>query len=232
MSRYSENNQGADKMKNPANVWASIKPKSVVDQLTGEVRPPHIRVSYGDKFALTPTVDFMSGSHVYRVEGSTPDKKDVKSAFFSDFSKPFKVYLPGAPLLTYRELQKDPAWKLNKMKLVRYTWGILRYIDTESGEANSVTCMLALTNSFEDFDNGDLGTLRKLTAGAGDLVKFDAGEFRKLKIEPADPVSDPETEKLFESSQSEFVKYFRQSIPGYLSEYFDADGNPTRFDGK
>lgn len=230
MGRYDQPQGNQNKLTNPALMFVSYKPKRNVDQETGDVKPPRFMVATKKTYIELTEVEFMSGGHVYKVSGDyEKDQKTAGSSYFADFNTPIKMFIPGQKAfeINYRDLKATPIWDENKLRLSRYTWGVLRYLDRETGEMDNVPAIFELSSGFQEFDKDDIGQLRKLVAGGGELVRHEKSEWRTIGFEETE--QDANSEKLFESCQRDFILFFRQWIPGYLSKYFDENGEVIRF---
>lgn len=245
MGKYDQpNQQGSEsKLQNPALIFIDYKPKPRTVETQGDdgkpaylTVPPRFVVKSKKLITEVTELDFMTGSYVYKVAGDmNADGKRAGTAYFADFEKPVKFFMPGqSPIeVAYKDLKSSPMWRENGLRLIRYNWGVCRSLDKETGEFENIPAMLELTSSFQNFDNGgeklikDLGQLRTLIAGAGELKSYEGSSWREIGFQEAE--QDASTEKMFETAQKDFVLYFRQWIPNYLSKYFDGNGDVIRF---
>lgn len=245
MGKYDQpNQQGSEsKLKNPALLFFSYKakPKTIEEKdesgkTVYRTVPPRFLASSKRGAIEVEQFDFMCGSHVYRVTGELNNEgKSAGTVYFEAFDKPVNFFVPGqkAVEITYKDLKASPMWSEHKLRLTRYSWGVARSLDKESGEFENVPAILELGSSFQNFDNGgesgikDLGQLRTLIAGAGGLKSYEGSSWREIGFQEAE--QDSSTEKLFETAQKDFVLFFRQWIPDYLSKYFDGNGDVIRF---
>ena len=246
MGKYDQpnQNQGSEnKLPNPALIFIDYKPKTKTVERQDENGeriylpiPPRFVVKSEKLITEVTELDFMCGSYVYKVTGETnAEGKKAGTVYFTKFDEPVKFFIPGqSPVhISYKELKNSPMWKAHGLRLTRYNWGVARSIDKDTGHFENIPAILELTSSFQNFDNGgeagikDLGQLRTLVAGAGELKSYEGSSWREIGFKEAE--QDANTEKLFETAQKDFVLFFRQFIPDYLSKYFDSEGEVIRF---
>lgn len=227
MSKFPTGQTATNKLPFPSKFWIQYKPKAVVDQVTQELKKPRFIISNGKGFDEVDEVEFMCGSCAYVCRGESIEGRRPGTTYFTDFKNGQLTFFgpDRKPHQTnFRELKDSPVWMGLKLKLMCHYWGVLRYIDPATGEYFSVPAVFEITNSFEQFNQGDTGQLRLFKAGAGELTSFGETSFRLMGIEDAKSTDDGHTDKLFDDVCKDFVLYFRQHMPDYLAEHFDEEG--------
>lgn len=220
MSRF-KINQGGKALSNPSQFW--VTPKVIDAVVSGSVVPAHFQVTGASAFTAVELF-FSSGSHVYRLEGFNPSGNNPNSDWFGDFRSPINLYLPSGKVTgSYKELKALPDFDTLQIRLYRYTWG--KFVAAnEDGEPVIGLAMLRLSIPFVDaFDEGDDGQPRLLFFGDEIAIGSQNKKVRKIFAQNSDvTVCDLRPEEM-----TDYVMFFRQYIPGYLSQYFDENGNPT-----